>query len=226
MSAGNRLNHIKKILGVLLMAGLLFMLSACGGLSPTETTETFLQAVQAGDQETISTVYAGGTFEILPESIRQQDPGQVLPEGTAAMMQGFEFQVLQEEKDGKQATVDVEIKTYPFGEALKETLTECIAKGLLMALFGTSDDEIEELIVGTASERFSAMDEKSYTETVTIQLEKLDGTWKVSEMEEDSLVRNALTGNLIGTMKEFRSGLEESDQPEEEQQNEAEPQNE
>ena len=48
----------------------------------------------------------------------------------------------------------------------------------------------------------------------------------VSELEEDSPVRNALTGNLIGTMKEFQGGLEEAEEPDEEQQDEAESQNE
>lgn len=199
--------RIVRFLAVMLFAGGSMLLASCGGPTPAETADTFLQAVRTGDQSTLSTVYAGSSFSILPEGNHVEDLGSFVPADTDEKMLDFDYRVLETEKDGRQATVEVEILTYPFGDALRDTMEECISEGLLLALSGASDEELQTLISGTSAKYFGSLEEKSYQETVTLKLEKKEGVWIVSEIPDGDPVQNALSGNLQNTVKELKQNL-------------------
>ncbi|MCR5034343.1 MAG: DUF5105 domain-containing protein [Clostridia bacterium] len=198
---------------LLIVITLCFALSislyGCGDKAPTptETADTFLTAVKAQDTETIKTVYEGETLDMLSsledeeseseDSLMDDDYfGKIL----LPKMLDFDYELSNEKIDGDKATVDVKITTYDIGSAFSAFMSDYFAQALTLAFGGASDEQIEELANTIFESKMDELKEKTYSETVTLDLVKKDDVWKVAEIDEDSEFLNALSGNMIKTL--------------------------
>ncbi len=205
---------MKKILKVVstvaLSVCLMISFCACGTPSPTDTVDTFLSAVKAQDQETVKSVYVGKNFSIL-ENIDEEDTdsedGESTDDPLEKQMQekvlDFEYTLSNEKINDTKATVDVEFKTYEFGKALTKIMEEYMEKALPLALSGASQEELEKIMNDTIEEEIGALTDKTYTEKTTINLVQKDGVWKVAEIDDEGEVMNAISGNLLNSIKEI-----------------------
>ena len=70
-------------------------------------------------------------------------------------------------------------------------------------------EEMEKIMNDAFEEEFDALTDKAYTAKATINLVQKDGEWKVTEIDSEGEVMNALTGNLVNAIKEINESFEE-----------------
>lgn len=188
------------------------LLSACGTtMSPTDTTKAFLDAMKASDTEKISQYYSGDASAFGTDSLEQElgsssSAGNLSEEDKQNLktisekIMDFDYSVGNEKIDGDSATVDVTLKTYDFGTALTDAVNNVYTSVLSEAFNGKtpSSEKIASKVYKEFAKQIGKHKEKSETTTVTMKLAKEDGSWKVSEVDEDFL--DALTGKMISSM--------------------------
>lgn len=116
----------------------------------------------------------------------------------------FDYELSNEQIDGDTATVDVKITTYAAGDAFSSFMSDYISQAFTLALSGASEDQITELASSIFSSKIKTM-EKSYTDTVTLNLTKVDGSWKVDALDNYGEIADALVGGLITTAQSIES---------------------
>ncbi len=171
--------------------------------SPTEVTDSFLNAVKSQDSETIQSNYAEGSFDFGQVATAEaSEEGAQLSEEAANTLTSklleFDYELSNEKIDGDTATVDVAITTYPFGDAFSSFVSDYLSQGFAAALNGATEEEMSELGSTILTQKLNGM-EKSYTGTATVSLTKVDGEWKVDAIADDSDFVNVLTGGLLDT---------------------------
>ncbi len=192
---------------VLCMVGLV----GCSGPTPTETTQQFLDGIKANDTESIQKVYAGDPNTVLtitPEDAESEgSDGVVVGEiqdtinnDLVPKLREFDYEITNEQIDGDTATVDVKITTYTVGDAFNTFITDYMSQGFTLALSGASEDDLSELASSIFSTKINSM-EKSYTDTVTVSLSKVDGNWKVDDSKSNAELTDALLGGLYTTIE-------------------------
>ena len=75
-----------------------------------------------------------------------------------------------------------------------------MSQGFTLALSGASEDDLSELASSIFSTKINSM-EKSYTDTVTVSLFKVDGNWKVDDIKSNAELTDALLGGLYTTIE-------------------------
>ena len=222
---------VKKVsIAVALCLALAMTLCGCGGPTPTETADSFLTAVKAGDTDTIKTVYEGETFDLISnvedgafgeeeEDSEETDSGDLLEDDyfektLLPKIQDFDYELSNEKIDGDKATVDVKITTYDIGTAFSSFISEYFTQALTLAFSDTSEEQIEKIGETLFETKMNELTEKTYSETVQLNLVNKDDSWKVCQIEEDSDFLNALCGNMIKTMDQLEDAysFEEDDE--------------
>lgn len=183
-----------------------FGFCGCGGPTPTQTADTFLTAVKAGDAETIKTVYEGETFDVLAvldeesegdssdEDIMKDDK---LVDMLLEKMLDFDYELSNEKIDGDKATVDVKITTYNIGNAFTAFMTDYFTQAFALAFSDASDEQMEELANTIFETKMNELKDKDYSETVTLNLVNKDDGWKIVKIKNGGDFYNAISGGLV-----------------------------
>ena len=137
----------KKLLFVLAAVTIIMTFSACGAPGPTETADTFMTAIKEKDAETVKSVYAGKTFDLLQETDKESDDAfeGTLDDTLAEKIFDFDYKLSDEKIDGDKATVKVSITTYDLGGAIEDFVSEYLTQAITLSFSGTSDKQIEKL---------------------------------------------------------------------------------
>ncbi|SCK01998.1 Uncharacterised protein [uncultured Eubacterium sp.] len=188
---------MKKIVTLILAFVICFALVSCGSPSPTDVTDSFLKAVKAQDAEEMAKVYAGDDFKVLDDDGEEKEVLGALEKSIMTKFFDFEYKIANEKIDGDKAKVDVTFKTYKMGNAFTAFIGEYFSQALGLAFSGASDKQVEELAETLFTEQLDKLTKKDYTKTVSVSLEKVDDQWKISELDEESDVLNAMSGGLI-----------------------------
>lgn len=189
---------------------------ACGTPSPTETADTFLSAVKAQDYEKVKSVYAGKTFDIL-DSMGEDDAEVEESESIDSSfekelkdkMLDFDYTLSNEIINDDKATVNVEVTTYALGKAMTSTMVKYIEEALPLVFSGASEEELEKIMNDIFEEELSELTDKTYSAKATINLVQQDGQWKVSEIDDEGELMNALSGDLVNAIKEINDSFED-----------------
>lgn len=99
----------KTLLIISMLVLVMFALTACGGKKPSDVVEDNLKQVKTENASSSVT-------KLFNDSSLEQKYGKDY-EKFIKKVQDFDFKIKGEKVDGKKATVDVEIKTYDFGNA-------------------------------------------------------------------------------------------------------------
>lgn len=199
---------MKKIFAIVLAVMLSIFTAACGQATPTEVVTDYLEAIKAQDMDAVDLLYAGDADDVSMDSSEEIDTDSFSEELTNKlidMYSAFEYSVSNETIDGDTATVDVTIKSYNIGAAMKSALSESISQIFAMAFSGASDEEIDEMSNNIFMENLEAAT-FDLEQTVTISLTKEDGQWVVDAFEDDSPFIDAITGGLLT----FSKGIEDA----------------
>lgn len=192
-------------------------LAGCAGPSPTDTTQQFLDGLKNDDMESIQGAYAGDpnqTFESWGSSAEDESTSNdggvtstemkdLIDNDLIPKMREFDYELSNEQINGDVATVDVKITTYALGDALSSFMSEYISQAFTLAFSQPSDEQMNQLATSIFSSKIKSMD-KSYTDTVTVNLSKQDNAWKVDAINADSDIADALLGGMISSLKSYQ----------------------
>ena len=220
----NKSTFIRCALIVSLILILVLTASCAGGQkqaadTPSGAVDTFFEAAKKGDREAIKEVYAGDpkTVTDITEEMGESSYKELgISEENVKEMQekllDFDYEVGEENVEGEKGTVKVKIKTYNTGAVFKKWLSEFMGWAMANAMSGMSQEELSKKGVEMFNDEFKNV-KKDYSETVNVDVEKVDGKWKVSELNEESDILNALTGGMVDELKQLSenfSGLMEN----------------
>ena len=169
---------MKKTL-VILLALCLVLLTACGPSTPTAALKADLENAKASPEDIMGEMGESGFGDAATEALIDK----VLE---------FDYELGKEVIDGEIATVETTITTYPFGQIFTQVVTNFISQAFANA-GNMTDEDLSKLMDKLLIEELEKA-EKTYTETIQIELEQEDGAWVVQETVEMS---NALTGGMI-----------------------------
>lgn len=215
--------RIRRIAAVVIILAMTVMLAGCGLTeSPTQVTEKFLKAVQESDSDTIKDVYADDNFDLSDniydtekksdEKSSDTELDKVIEKQLQKKLLDFDYEVLSEKVNGDKATVKVKIKTYAFGSAFSDFVSDYIEQAFALAMSGASDKKIDALAATIFSQKLDKLKKKSYSKTVSVKLTKDDGKWKINKLSDTGDFMNAISGGLISTISNYSGAFSESDQ--------------
>lgn len=215
------MGNLKRMaLVALTVLGCCVLLAGCSAPTPSQTADSFLQAMKAQDTESIAKYYAGDASDLagswLNESVGSDiDGSKDLTESEKAVMQkfadklcDFDYQLGDEKIDGDNATVDVTVSTYDFGEAVDNALNDYLEKALTQAFSGKelSTAESNKIFYKAFDKQLDKLTDKSVQTDAQLSLAKGDdGSWKVSELDSGAV--NALTGQLVDKVQEYEKAF-------------------
>ena len=197
---------MKKVLVIVLVIAISAALFGCGSASPSDVVDTFLGALKAQDADTVAKVYSGNSGSDLLSDVADSEelPDEIYSEFTD-MMLSFDYTLANEQINGDTATVDVTFETYDFGNMFKSVISDYFTKAIGMAFSGASEEETEQVLVDLFSGRLAEMKEgeRDFEATATISLSKVDGEWKVDEIDDESDFLDCLTGGIISAVTDI-----------------------
>ncbi len=226
--------NLKKLSILALSLAVIFAFSACGTeketaesetpasepeteaeapeLTPTETVEGFLTALKAGDTEKMNEYYELEDTSHLTDLFSTDSNEEAVLGGKLMKILkekafDFDYSISNEQVDDDMATVDVTITTYEFGEALSEVLNEYVETAITLYDQGASEKDLDEAFDKIGVEKFDKLNEKTYSETITLDLLNENGYWEVCELDSDSQFMNALTGGIQKVTKKLEEEM-------------------
>lgn len=198
----------KKMTGIIVLLALTMILLCGCATSPTSAADAFMQGIQKQDLMKLATVYdidaieADDTMNDIIQNYIQGNES-IKEEGIALFEKfrpyidklfDFDYVISNEKTDGNQATVDVKITTYNYGEALKTAVSDMMDQSLSF-LFSFDLSSIKQTLESAIT---AALDQakKSSELTATLDLVKKNGKWVVADISENAAFINAITGGL------------------------------
>lgn len=197
---------MKKVLVIVLVIAMSAALFGCGSASPSDVVDTYLGALKAQDADTVAKVYSGNSGSDLLSDVADSEefPDEISSDFTD-MILSFDYALANEQINGDTATVDVVFKTYDFGSMFKSVIGDYFTKAIGMAFSGASEDEMEQVLVDLFSGKLAEMKEgeHDFEATATISLSKVDGEWKIDEIDDESDFFDCLTGGIISAVTDI-----------------------
>ena len=207
----------RKLLVITAIMVMIAVLSGCGPKipTPTETTDSFLQALKSQDAEAIVGVYDGTDVDLLEAASDSVEDNEtdvdsettntgleaVYEEQMLPKMLDFDYELSNEQIDGDKATVDVKITTYRIGDAFTAFFSDYISQAFMLAFSDASEEDLDALATTILSGKLADLSEKTYEKTATLSLSMKDDKWVVDNIEDSDEFLDAITGGLVTSMK-------------------------
>lgn len=215
------MGNLKRIaLLALTVVGCCMLLAGCSSPTPSQTVDSFLQAMKAQDTESMAKYYAGDASDLagswLNESVGTDiDGSRDLTDDEKAVMQkfagklcDFDYQLGDEKIDGDTATVNVSVTTYDFGEAVDNALNDYLEEAITQAFSGKelSTSKSNKIFYKAFDKQLDKLADKSVQTDAQLSLTKGDdGSWKVNDLDNDAV--NALTGQLVDKVAAYEKAF-------------------
>ena len=207
----------RKLLVITAIMVMMAVLSGCGSKipTPTETTDSFLQALKSQDAEAIASVYDGTDVDLLEAASDSAEDNEtdgdsettdtgleaVYEEQMLPKMLDFDYELCNEQIEGDKATVDVKITTYRIGDAFTAFFSDYISQAFMLAFSDASEEDLDDLATTILSGKLADLSEKTYEKTATLSLSMKDDKWVVDNIEDSDEFLDAITGGLVTSMK-------------------------
>lgn len=215
------MGNLKRIILVALtVVGCCVLLAGCSSTTPSQTADSFLQAMKAQDTESMAKYYSGDASNLAGSWLNESVGGDIdgsgdLTDDEKAVMQkfagklcDFDYELGDEKVDGNNATVNVSVTTYDFGEAVDNALKDYLEEALAQAFSGKElfTAKSNKIFYKAFGKQLDKLTDKSVQTDAQLSLTKGDdGSWKVSELDNDAV--NALTGQLLDKVQEYEKAF-------------------
>ena len=215
------MGNLKRIVLVALtVVGCCVLLAGCSSPTPSQTADSFLQAMKAQDTESMAKYYSGDASDLAASWLNESVGGDIdgssdLTDDEKAVMTkfadklcDFDYELGDEKIDGNTATVNVGITTYDFGEAADNTLNDYLKEALTQAFSGkeVSTAKANKIFYKAFDKQLDKLTDKSVQTDARLSLTKGDdGSWKVNELDNDAA--NALTGQLLDKVQAYEKAF-------------------
>lgn len=200
----------RRILSLLMVFVVTVSLCSCGTPSPTDTVDKFLNGIKTQNNEEIKGIYADEEFEFANELDEEdgKELNKVLQEKMFPMLMDFQYTLSNEVIDGNKATVDVTVKTYNFGGAFTNFMSNYLTQAFALAFSDSNESKIDKLAANLLETELTDLTEKTYEETATITLTSTENGWVIDELEDDGEVMNVLTGGIVKSVSSMNNLFE------------------
>ena len=207
------MKNFRKFFALSLIIVMAFTLASCGGaqtpaepeepeVTPTMALDTMLKSIQDLDFETAQQYYSGdmGSLEGMSENA-SSETAEVVDKMLKDAL-NFEYALDNEviSSDGQTATVDIVFTTYNMGEIFEKIIEELTARATVLQEGGMTADqfqtEMNNIVIGIYNDILKTA-EKNLEISLTVNLTKVDGQWKVDDLKDSTEFLDALTGGLI-----------------------------
>lgn len=196
----------------LLIVSSMLLLTACAP-KPESTLTAFLDTFKTITVENAQTLeiaqYFDGDFvkdETLTSIETLNDENTAYVNRLYDLLAGFDYVVNETTVVDETATVSLTITTYPIGQIFSDYIMQAFTKAFEWAFSGVSQEEqaikMSELFLEVSKDAT-----KTYTETIDVDLVKVEDAWVLSSGEKNEALMNALTGGMVKWAKTFSEEL-------------------
>lgn len=219
-------NNIKKIGVIIISLILCLSFASCGlFLTPKKSVDAYFKAMKAKDLKT-QQEYVSGEEVKKPEVIKKDNKSKdvnkddkkdgkkddkfekEMSEILSEKMLDFDYEIKDQKKQGKTATVTVDITSYSMGNMFKQWYLEMMPK-LFQMIFSEESlkddsayqEKVDKMMSDSLKEKVKVM-KKDYKKTVTFKMIKEKGKWKLEKPSENKDFMDAITGGLEKSMSE------------------------
>lgn len=200
---------MKKVLAIVCTAGMVLTLGGCSfGEKPDVVVSTFCEALKTYDMQAAAACVTSEET-VLPEMEMEDEISQLLMDYMKEKAAEMTYTIEEYTVEKGEASVPVTFTYADASEVLTETFTDYLSQGLLLALGGADDDEIESLFADVFAEKCDTVETSTATATVTFLCQKTDGEWKIYDVADgdaDALLM-VLTSNLSSAMEDVENSF-------------------
>lgn len=184
--------------------------------SPAVVTQKFLAAIRKQKLMTAGSYYDGDLKDLskkidlgslkLSKKKKLTKKEKALAVKLVDRMTDYTYKVSDQQINKDHATVKVTLKTYHFGNALKD-ITEKVVKQSFKSLLNrkkVSSASVSRQIISLADEKLDTM-KRNYTVSTKLSLKKVNNHWKISGISKQAL--NAFSGDLLNEAEMIKDNL-------------------
>lgn len=118
------------------------------------------------------------------------------------VFQNLSYKIISSDEKGDEATVEAEITNTDMGSVMQELIQRLI----VLAFSGIDESEIDAKMMEIMNQEVNKDEIETVTNTVTMNLKKTDGKWKIST---DDALADALTGGMMTFAERMGSAFSE-----------------
>lgn len=180
--------------------------------NPGEVTTSFLQALQHQDYSSVKQYYAENVDNFSNFKNKVEGISPKVANEFFSKMADFSYTISQvaiDPNDNTKATVMTKLRCYDLGNTFESIVLEYLEKDLTMTFNGSKDDEIVKEAESTIVDKIN-QSKQDFNITVPISLTLEKGTWKVDKLEENPDLMNALSGNVLYTIRDLAKQVEDT----------------
>jgi len=126
------------------------------------------------------------------------------------LLTGFDYVVgdTKISSDNQSAIVNLTITTYPIGQIYSDYIMQAFTKAFEWAFSGVSQEDQEKKMSDLFLEVANGA-EKTYTETIEVNLIKANDKWVLASGKKNTALMNALTGGMIEWAENFSEQMKD-----------------
>ncbi len=183
---------MKTMKHILLLLVFCILLSGCAA-KPSKSVDAYMKEFKTNMLK-----------DLASEDQTEQD--QEINQMMKEMISDFEYTIGKETINGNSAEVEVTIKTYALGEAFENALKEYVVQAMAALTDDDNTQDIHALMYEIWKTKITECKEqgKTYSETITLNLEKNDKEWTVLH-DTDIPLMNAVNGNMYNIMQMYQN---------------------
>ncbi len=189
---------MKKIIALLLSSILAFTLVACGGDKPSDVVDKFYTALKECNKEELKTL----TSKDLVKETTKTDITKEQEYTIKKVLSSIDFKIINTEEKDNDATVDVEVTAIDGNDIATKYIKSRLQASLEASLKGESEEEITKKCSDILIKLLNEKDLKKSTQTVKVNLNKVDGKWQIKD-PENVLLETFNLKNMSEFFKEF-----------------------
>lgn len=218
--------NLMKNLALIILIGIIFTFTGCGGSSPENTITDYFTAAQQVDVEKMSAMIVPSNKEAINNTkalskAATEDPYyEYIQTATKEKPVKTTWKIVESKIEGDKATVKVECNYVDMTETVSPVLLEVLSTLLEFNMNGVEVTEYEKnkIFIDAFEKQIEAMKENYETATLEIECIKQDKLWYIGEIDKNTfevVMKGLASSNGTEIQEVVTTKVEASDKVEE-----------